>query len=117
MRNKRLAFWSAITLTALACVIIPTYVLLRKARLTATESGQRALLVEVSKQLELYHNAHGSYPRALSELHITTFADGSTPATLEQFRYTSEGSTFTLSCNGVASHQTITIRPDSVPTE
>ena len=81
----------------------------------AEESGQRALLAEVHRQLEAYYSDRGSYPRELSQLRITTFADGSMPATLQQFRYESDGTTFNLSCYGVASRQTIIIRPEPNP--
>ena len=105
----------AVALAAVACIVVPGYGLHRKASLNAEESGQRALLAEVRTQLELHRYDHGSYPRDLSQLRITTYADGSTPATLRQFSYESDGTTYTLSCYGVASRQTIIIQPTPTP--
>jgi hypothetical protein len=109
--SSRRAILLAAALAAVACIVVPGYALHRRASLTAEESGQRQLLAEVRKQLSIYHHDHGSYPRSLSELQITTFGDGSTPETLRQFTYQSDGSTYTLSCFGVASRQTIIIQP------
>ncbi|HEX8312256.1 MAG TPA: hypothetical protein VF614_13120 [Chthoniobacteraceae bacterium] len=109
--STRRAILLVAALAAVACIVVPGYALHRKASLTAEESGQRALLAEVRKQLSIYHHDHGSYPRSLSQLQVTTFADGSTPETLRQFRYESNGSTYTLGCYGVASRETIIIQP------
>ena len=101
----------AIIAAALLCIGLPAYSLYQRANRTAEESAHRALLSEVRAQLELHRVTHGSYPRSLSELHITNFQDGATPAMLRQFRYESDGTTYRLHYFGVASRQTIVLQP------
>ena len=77
----------------------------------AEESAHRALLAEVHTQLEVHRHNRSSYPRDLTELRITTFQDGATPAMLQQFRYESDGATYTLHYFGVSSRQSIVLQP------
>ena len=78
-------------------------------RPVAEESGQRALLAQLRLDLREYRERHGTYPTDLASVHVTNFSDGSSPATLRQFRYTSDGTSFTLTCVGASTHETITV--------
>jgi hypothetical protein len=86
-----------------------TYVHFFIARPLAEESSQRALLVQLSVDLAEYRDQHGVFPPDLAAVHVSKFSDGSYPATLQQFRYTSDGSSFTLTCVGASTHEVITV--------
>ena len=79
------------------------------SRPVTEESGQRALLAQLRLDLWEYREQHGTYPLDLASIRVTKFSHGSSPTTLRQFRYTSDGTSFTVSCVGASTHQTITI--------
>ena len=84
------------------------------SRPIAQESGQRGLLAQLRSDLGEYREQHGVFPTDLSAVHVSKFSDGSSPATLQQFRYTSDGSSFTLSCVGASTHQVVTVTSDEL---
>ena len=94
---------------------VPAYTTYQSAIRHAQASAHLALLSEVRTQLDRHHHDHGFYPPKLSQLHITNFPDGATPTMLQQFRYESDGTTYTLHYFRVASRRDIVLRPTAQP--
>jgi hypothetical protein len=96
-----------------AIIVIATFVLVligaavafvvhveRVARPTRELSKMVSVRYITGEALCDYYKQHGSYPRSLSDLPLSTLNwgdEGSSPKDLEQWRYTSDGQTFTLS--------------------
>ena len=62
-------------------------------------SKMMSVRVTVSEALSAHYEQHGSYPRSLSELPLQTLRwgdEGSSPADLASWSYTSDGSNFTM---------------------
>lgn len=65
------------------------------------ESALRSLAVETANVLDIYYQTHGSYPRNLQDLptKFFRFYDASSPAMLQQFRYSSDGHSYEFDWN------------------
>ncbi|MDB5694420.1 MAG: hypothetical protein JWO81_3483 [Alphaproteobacteria bacterium] len=109
--GRQLLTGAAIALLLFASCVAYFYFI---SRHIAEESGQRALLAQLRSDLAEYHEQHGVFPTELSAVPVSKFSDGSSPATLQQFSYTSDGSSFTLSCIGASTHKLVTVTSDEI---
>ena len=110
--GRQLLTGAAIALLLFASCVAYFYYFI--SRPIAEESGQRALLAQLRSDLAEYREQHGVFPSDLSAVYVSKFSDGSSPATLQQFRYTSDGSSFTLSCVGASTRQVVTVTSDEL---
>jgi hypothetical protein len=90
-----------LALVALLCTIVcaPVFwkigTVIYDAHRLAKWSGQMALLQEASQKLDAYHKMHGEYPASLDSFEFT-YPDGGDASMLADFRYLSDGKTYTL---------------------
>ena len=84
------------------------YVPVRDARRAARESGQRALLVEIERQLAAHHDVHGQYPESLDGMQFT-YSDGADAETLKRIRYFTDGTYYRLVTRGDSTGKEISV--------
>jgi len=71
----------------------------REASRAATDSAQRALMLEATQQLEIYKKRHGRYPKSLEPLTFT-YPDGGDSSTLATLEYESDGNHYSIVVKG-----------------
>ena len=102
-------FYAAlVAISAFAAFVLFLFSLAHKSN---KESGQRALAAHLRNQLAEYMRVHGKFPSELSALQLSTFPAESTPATLHDFHYETNGETYTLTVIGASTGKTIVVKP------
>jgi hypothetical protein len=77
------------------------------AQRLAEYSAQIALMTEVSKQLDVYFEAHREYPDSLDGFKLT-YPDGGGTSTLETLRYHSTGETYSITARSAIGGKLVT---------
>ncbi|MDZ4688223.1 MAG: hypothetical protein SH850_24380 [Planctomycetaceae bacterium] len=111
--SRRRSLW--IILALVAVLAVPTVVAIRvfnQASRAAKQSAQLAAFKEIVQELNDHYRDHGRYPVALEELHLT-YPDGGDSALLKEFRYVTDGETYSLEVTG-ASTQTVYRSPKRI---
>jgi type II secretory pathway pseudopilin PulG len=98
--SRRRSLWIILALAAVLAV--PTVVAVRvfnQGSRAAKQSAQLAAFDEIKQELNDHYREHGRYPVVLEELHLT-YPDGGDSALLKEFRYVTDGKTYSLEVTG-----------------
>jgi type II secretory pathway pseudopilin PulG len=96
MRKPLTIFVAVVVLALLAVGFVMMWNVKRGADDAQKESALRSLAVETADALDTYYQTNGSYPKSLQDLptNYFRFHDGSSPAMLQQFRYSSDSHSY-----------------------